>query len=418
MEAAHSSTPESSRPTRSPKDEAVNKIGLGLLLKIGPLILLGLIPETHHDSGFFLVASFLWLGLFIQGYILFVRGTLEYADSQNRRAVWGWLGLLSIWSLPVIICLPERRNLSKPKPQSDNSNPFTQINLVELALLPLIAEVALYILVVCMVAGFSSLTIDQVFEMSDESSLPIAAMGLSCEIALCTYFVFKIRQSRVAFKTMLGRFQAVRFRQVLGITVVDLLFAFTAAWLTLYGISFLAPGYVAETLNRQSYTDVPTFLLWSFSVVVIAPLLEEFIFRGLILHKLALKWGLVPGVLVSSLLFSLIHFRFDLGPLFLAGLLFAFLYLRSGSLWSSICCHALYNFCVVSFSALNRLFSAQTTYESDEALILAYQQWVQSGLWILVPLFCASSAGLAYFIWKIRPKANPTLPYFVNWSQP
>ncbi|MCL2012291.1 MAG: CPBP family intramembrane metalloprotease [Cystobacterineae bacterium] len=83
------------------------------------------------------------------------------------------------------------------------------------------------------------------------------------------------------------------------------------------------------------------------AVVLVAPLCEEVFFRGFIQPKLILRWGAPLGLLVSSVLFSLIH----MDPVgFLArlalGLLFGWLAYVTSNLWVSVAAHASYNLLV------------------------------------------------------------------------
>ncbi len=402
---------------RTEKDEAINNIAIGAAIQFIPLIILGLIP-ARFPSFSVTFLSLISVGLFIPGWIAFVQGTLGYAQSKGHHSAWGWLGLLSLWGLAILLFFPDKRNFTKQQSSPGDQNPFIHLNLIELTLFPFMAAVALYMTGVCVIAGFSSFTIAQLLEIAEQFSYwPMEAVKFGCTALFCLYLIHQIWQSRLAPKAMLGRLQAIQLKQILLITIVDLLFALSAAWLTLCGISFFAPGYIAERLERQSLTtDVPTLALWSLSAVVIAPLLEEFIFRGIIIHKLELKWGLLPGILISSLLFALLHFRFDVVPLFVMGLLYAFLYLKSNSLWPSICCHAAYNFGIISVPLVSRL-SSKTTFDNTDEMIQVYQQSVQSNPWVLVPILFASSFYLIHFMWTIRPKTNSQLPYFVNQSR-
>lgn len=78
--------------------------------------------------------------------------------------------------------------------------------------------------------------------------------------------------------------------------------------------------------------------------VGLAPLAEELFFRGLLLPLLVRRWGPLPGLLVSALLFAVLHA--DLGSLpalaiFAVGLTLACA--RTGSLWVAVLMHALFN---------------------------------------------------------------------------
>lgn len=80
------------------------------------------------------------------------------------------------------------------------------------------------------------------------------------------------------------------------------------------------------------------------ALVIIAPVVEEVIFRGLLLPAYVKRWGIWAGTLVTSLLFGLVHWQLNVGIItFIMGLLLAWLYLKSRSLWPAIMFHSLKN---------------------------------------------------------------------------
>ncbi len=79
-------------------------------------------------------------------------------------------------------------------------------------------------------------------------------------------------------------------------------------------------------------------------IVFAAPLLEEPIFRGKIYRAMQTAWSVKKSMLISSLLFAVVHPGFSFLPVFCLGLACAWLYQKSGSLKYSILLHALYNF--------------------------------------------------------------------------
>jgi len=84
--------------------------------------------------------------------------------------------------------------------------------------------------------------------------------------------------------------------------------------------------------------------LGPFLAVVIAPVTEEFVFRGLILRGLLGHWRPAAAVLFSTGLFALAHFNPAQAPVAaLLGLLTGWLYVRTRSLGLCILAHALNN---------------------------------------------------------------------------
>jgi uncharacterized protein len=96
------------------------------------------------------------------------------------------------------------------------------------------------------------------------------------------------------------------------------------------------------------------------AIVVFAPLIEEFLFRGMLQTYFKRHLGVKAAILLSSLAFALFHFAPSQGlgnipllvSLFLLGGYLGFLYERQGSLWAPIGLHLTFNL----FSALRILF--------------------------------------------------------------
>lgn len=84
------------------------------------------------------------------------------------------------------------------------------------------------------------------------------------------------------------------------------------------------------------------------TVVVVAPVIEEVVFRGLLFQVLRRRTGLWPGILLSSLTFAIVHLELigrplSLGALFVLGAWLAWALHRTGSLVVPVTAHALFN---------------------------------------------------------------------------
>jgi membrane protease YdiL (CAAX protease family) len=79
-------------------------------------------------------------------------------------------------------------------------------------------------------------------------------------------------------------------------------------------------------------------------LVVVAPLAEEVIYRGVLLPSLANRWGWVSGLAISSTVFSAAHVSWvGFLPLLVTGAVFGWLFAKSQSLWVAVAAHAAYN---------------------------------------------------------------------------
>lgn len=117
-------------------------------------------------------------------------------------------------------------------------------------------------------------------------------------------------------------------------------------------VVLLASSVVLEPLlmlfpkeEYQNVTDMVGLGGWAIlSVVVCAPVLEEILFRGLIFESCRERFGSGAAVLVSALLFGLVHgVPVQIINAFVVGLIFGYVYLRTGSLLSVILLHVVNN---------------------------------------------------------------------------
>lgn len=75
--------------------------------------------------------------------------------------------------------------------------------------------------------------------------------------------------------------------------------------------------------------------------VIVAPLLEEILFRGFLYRAWERRWGWVPAMVLTSTLFGLYHPVF--WAAFTSSIVFVCLFRRTGSLWASIIVHSFFN---------------------------------------------------------------------------
>lgn len=79
-------------------------------------------------------------------------------------------------------------------------------------------------------------------------------------------------------------------------------------------------------------------------ICLLAPIVEEILMRGYILNSLQNKYDVVIALLVSSLLFAVLHFNFvQTLSAIVCGLILGLLYISTGSLFCCILAHSLYN---------------------------------------------------------------------------
>ncbi|EOP02197.1 CPBP family intramembrane glutamic endopeptidase [Bacillus sp. WC2507] len=89
------------------------------------------------------------------------------------------------------------------------------------------------------------------------------------------------------------------------------------------------------------------------SIVLLAPLVEEFVFRYAAINILTRRFTQTWSILISSLFFSIMHFDFPfIFGYFLIGLVLAMVYVRTNRLLVSFFVHAIMNLIVIMFQVI------------------------------------------------------------------
>jgi len=107
-----------------------------------------------------------------------------------------------------------------------------------------------------------------------------------------------------------------------------------------------------QTVAQDLGADEGTFgmIAAGFMVVCVAPVAEEFFFRGFFYRALRSRYSILVAAAIDGLLFGVIHFDFSgadalliLPPLGVLGFTFCLIYEKTGSIYPVIALHALNN---------------------------------------------------------------------------
>lgn len=136
------------------------------------------------------------------------------------------------------------------------------------------------------------------------------------------------------------------------ITVVNLWFAL---FLKGYGVN-LSPQEISKDFMNSSWGMV---ILLSLLAVIVAPILEEFIFRHTLYRQLSKRIGKLGACLITSVLFALLHFNF-LGTISFFGvaILNCYLYDEYGYR-AAVVNHCIFNFTSTAMLVLFKAFGTK-----------------------------------------------------------
>lgn len=169
-----------------------------------------------------------------------------------------------------------------------------------------------------------------------------------------------------------------------GLNPVLLLWAF---------VLMIAAGIVVEPLLALlpvSSPDVGRGLWTIVALVVLAPVLEELICRGVVLGSLRARYGVLTAWLVSSVFFGVLHVQPTLViNAFVIGLILGFIYIATDSLWAVIILHALNN--AVAYLLL----------VTGNGEILLYDMVQSRALYAVIYIAALAVTGVSgYMVWR------------------
>ncbi|MBO1910394.1 CPBP family intramembrane metalloprotease, partial [Microvirga sp. 3-52] len=157
------------------------------------------------------------------------------------------------------------------------------------------------------------------------------------------YFGYDFRKQKLSIRQVVYTKGVTRWiPSIFGIVIISIAFSLSAFWLYLYLLSPVLPFLVDFLLEETPMPESGLFLAFEIIMItILAPIVEEFFFRGVILQRLIKKSSVWGGILISSILFGILHA--DIIGAFIFGVITALLVIRTGNLLIPILLHMLNN---------------------------------------------------------------------------
>ncbi len=221
-------------------------------------------------------------------------------------------------------------------------------------------------------------------------------------------------RTELSLKKLVGttKNQPTRLQYLL-IFVSLVIFAIGCTQVIEYILSYIAPRSLSEHLKqlhkpflystKDSTYYIPLDIIKIVTAVIIAPVAEELVCRGLLLHRLTYKWNIKAAIIVSSVIFGAMHGYNAVGS-FVFALMMCILYLKTKSLKVSIAFHMLNNLLVCVLAMIGMLYLP-----ARKMITIAE---IRSGWPGALALCIISASFLSYYLYKNWPVKDTTLPYY------
>lgn len=262
-------------------------------------------------------------------------------------------------------------------------------------------------LVINLGVGLGAIALAQLFHLPSDDPLLADFVYCATFVLTCIWSWRRGQQAHLQMRRLWGNWRAaIPWGSLLRVVPALVVLSIGTTLLMIYLISWLAPELAESMLHSLGEEDRETAwpqmyqgLRW-LSIGVVAPITEEWLFRGILLHRWGLKWGLSRGLLASSGVFGLLHPN-PVG-LTVFGLVMGLFYLQTRSLTLPVLAHALNNLLALALGSLGggRMEPADPV----------------GAFHLYFGLFCLGIAGfiLVPFVRFHWPERGACLPYFLN----
>ena len=187
-------------------------------------------------------------------------------------------------------------------------------------------------------------------ELDGHAMVLISLTILYGPILLLSYFYLLFPKNVTLVEAFGLRVAPVRVHRILRVIFVLFAAGLIGDWMIMIGVgsshgSFHWTEWFDQSLVWGTPTDVAVTLV---EYSVIAPVIEEIIFRGVLFATFRRRFGWGLSAVLSALVFSFLHGYGPVGLLtvFWSGVLWAWAYEKSGSLWPGMIAHGVNNLLV------------------------------------------------------------------------
>jgi len=194
-----------------------------------------------------------------------------------------------------------------------------------------------------------------IFNLSPHSIDLIAQFSMLFQFALMSGILLMViyLENKFEYLKSLFNFPEISKMRFGGLVILVLLLdrILLLIYTEIYGSLLPIPEDMVWFVDSNSASDPLILFLLFISLSVGAPIVEELIFRGYFLDSIRSNHSDTFAIIGSGILFGFLHWDpifafFDLyqtGHAVIGGFLYAWLRIKTGSLWPSIICHSLWN---------------------------------------------------------------------------
>ncbi|PSU24403.1 CPBP family intramembrane glutamic endopeptidase [Photobacterium kishitanii] len=211
-------------------------------------------------------------------------------------------------------------------------------------------------------------------------------------VILLVFLLFIFWKKGLRFCEVVGTFNRKNLPFALEVVFFNIIVSYSTIYIIFYPLSFAYPNYIYEWLSsgpiifytyEGGYPLLPNFLM-AILMVIFVPIIEELVFRGILINRLSVTFKTKTAVIISSILFGVLHTDPLSATLF--GVVMAMIYIQTQKLIIPIICHCLNNLAAYVFIIVESMTDDTPT---SDAIVAFQDSWL-IGLFSIITLMILS----------------------------
>ncbi|WP_458453398.1 CPBP family intramembrane glutamic endopeptidase [Methanobrevibacter sp.] len=195
------------------------------------------------------------------------------------------------------------------------------------------------IVLAMVITGISIVVFPQIYE-SDELFI------IFFFLIAALLFAWALRGTKGLDRNIENLFEPEVRKEILYVFLINILFAFLFMFVVssidiLNGLN--DPNWISMWEINSYDIDPAVMILEAIGAIIFAPIVEELIFRGVLFNRLKIRTGIIPAMIISSILFAVGHNFGGMTSAFLFGMCMCILYLKTDNILIPVSVHFINN---------------------------------------------------------------------------
>lgn len=225
---------------------------------------------------------------------------------------------------------------------------------------------------------------------------------LLCNLTIVLWILFRMIKLKFNIKEKIADLRSdLKIKDIILSFFINIALTIGILGTVVYITATLWPSAMSNLFNEINGTEVDTAystIVYTISAAFVAPFAEEFMFRGVILNRLKIKFGVKKAIIISSILFGLMHFELAILPGIVFGICMAVVYLKTKNIFVPVAIHLVNNVIASSGQIISFFMSSEGTSQSSNITINDV-----NFIWLIVGIIALIAAiVMSYYFFKIN----------------